>query len=63
MVLALSCTSKPANSTGLAFRALIPGGVERLELATEDLTSWEDLHRDYWVVDPNNRCIWEWGTL
>jgi hypothetical protein len=33
MLLALSCTSKPANSTGLAFRALISGGVERLELA------------------------------
>jgi hypothetical protein len=33
MLLALSCTSKPANSTGLAFRALISGVVERLELA------------------------------
>ena len=33
------------------------------QAATEDLTSWEDLHGDYWVVDPNNGCIWEWGTL
>ncbi len=31
--------------------------------ATEDLTSWEDPHGAYWVVDPNNGCIWEWGTL
>ncbi len=33
------------------------------QAATQDLTSWEDLHGDYWVVDPNNGCIWEWGTL
>jgi hypothetical protein len=33
------------------------------QAATEDLTSWEDLHGDYWVVDPNNGCIWEWGTI
>jgi hypothetical protein len=33
------------------------------QAATEDLTSWEDLNGDYWVVDPNNGCIWEWGTL
>ena len=33
------------------------------QAATEDLTSWEDLYGDYWVVDPNNGCIWEWGTL
>ncbi len=33
------------------------------QAATEDLTSWEDLHGDYWVVDPNNGCIWEWGTM
>jgi hypothetical protein len=32
MVIALSCTSKPANSTATAFRALI-SGVERLVLA------------------------------
>jgi hypothetical protein len=34
-----------------------------LQAATEDLNSWEDLHGDYWVVDPKNGCIWEWGTL
>jgi hypothetical protein len=33
------------------------------QAATEELTSWEDLHGDYWVVDPNNGCIWEWGTM
>jgi hypothetical protein len=33
------------------------------QAATEDLTSWEDLHGDYWVVDPKNGCIWEWGTM
>ena len=33
------------------------------QAATEDLTSWEDLHGDYWVVDPKNGCIWEWGTV
>ena len=31
--------------------------------AAEELTWWEDLHGDYWIVDPNNRCIWEWGTV
>jgi hypothetical protein len=30
------------------------------QAATENLTSWEDLHGDYWVVDTNNGCIWEW---
>jgi hypothetical protein len=33
------------------------------QAATEDLTCWEDLHGDYWVVDHNNGCIWEWGTI
>ena len=32
------------------------------QAATEDLTTWQDLHGDYWVVDPNNGYIWEWGT-
>ena len=31
------------------------------QAATEDLTTWQDLHGEYWVVDPNNGCIWEWG--
>ena len=32
--------------------------------ATEELTSWQDLHGDHWVVDPINGYIyvWEWGT-
>ena len=29
------------------------------QAATEELTSWQDLHGDYWVVDPGNGCIWE----
>ncbi len=33
------------------------------QASTEELTSWEDLHGNYWVVDPNNGCIWEWGTI
>jgi hypothetical protein len=33
------------------------------QAATGDLTSWKDVHGDYWVVDPNSRCIWEWGTI
>jgi hypothetical protein len=33
------------------------------QAATEVLTSWEDLHGNYWVVDPNNGYIWEWGTI
>ncbi|CAN5633515.1 MAG: hypothetical protein H0T55_05915 [Rubrobacteraceae bacterium] len=32
------------------------------QAATEEFTSWQDLHGDYWVVDPANGCIWEWGT-
>jgi len=32
------------------------------QAATEELTSWQDLHGYYWVVDPNNGYIWEWGT-
>jgi hypothetical protein len=32
------------------------------QAATEELTSWQDLHGDYLVVDPDNGCIWEWGT-
>jgi hypothetical protein len=33
------------------------------QAATEELTSWQDLHWNYWIVDPNNGCIWEWGTI
>ena len=33
------------------------------QAATEDLTSWQDLEWNYWIVDPNNGCIWEWGTV
>jgi len=33
------------------------------QAATEDLTSWQDLDWNYWIVDPNNGCIWEWGTV
>jgi hypothetical protein len=32
------------------------------QAATEDLTAWQDLHGDYWIVDPNNGSIWEWDT-
>ena len=32
------------------------------QAATEELTSWQDLHWNYWVVDPNNGCIWVWDT-
>ncbi len=32
------------------------------QAATEELTSWPDLHGDYWIVDPDNGRIWEWGT-
>jgi hypothetical protein len=32
------------------------------QAATEELTSWQDLHGDYWAVDPINGHIWEWGT-
>jgi hypothetical protein len=38
-------------------------GTWMFRAATEDLPSWEDLHGDYWVVDPSNGCIWEWGTM
>jgi hypothetical protein len=31
--------------------------------ATDELTSWQDLHWNYWVVDPNNGCIWDCDTL
>ena len=33
------------------------------QAATEELTSWQDLHWNYWVVDPHNGCIWEWGSV
>ena len=33
------------------------------QAASEDLTSWENLHGEYWVIDPNNGCIWERGTI
>jgi hypothetical protein len=33
------------------------------QAATEELTSWQDLHWNYWIVDPNNGCIWEWNTI
>jgi len=33
------------------------------QAATEELTTWQDLHWNYWIVDPNNGCIWEWGSL
>jgi hypothetical protein len=32
------------------------------QAATEELTSWQDLHGDYWVMDPINEYIWEWET-
>ncbi len=32
------------------------------QAATEELTSWQDPLGDYWVVDPINGYIWEWGT-
>ena len=32
------------------------------QAATEELTSWQDLHGNYWVMDPNNGYIREWGT-
>ena len=32
------------------------------QAATEDLTTWQDLHGGYWVVDPDKGYIWEWGT-
>jgi hypothetical protein len=28
------------------------------QAATEDLTSWQELDWNYWIVDPNNGCIW-----
>ena len=34
-----------------------------LQAATEDLTSWQDLHWNYWVVDPHNGYIWDWDEL
>ena len=34
-----------------------------LQAATEDLTSWQDLHWNYWVVDPDNGYIWDWDEL
>jgi len=33
------------------------------QAATEDLTSWQDPQEDYWIVDPKNGCIWEWGAI
>ena len=33
------------------------------QAATEDLTTWQDLHWNYWIVDPNNGYILEWGTM
>jgi hypothetical protein len=30
--------------------------------ATEEASSWRDLHGDYWVVDPERGDIREWGT-
>ena len=33
------------------------------QAATEDLTSWEDLHWNHWVVDPYNGYIWDWDEL
>jgi hypothetical protein len=33
------------------------------QAASEDLTFWENLHGEYWVIDPNNGCIWERGTI
>jgi len=33
------------------------------QAATEELTSWQDLDWNYWVVDPDNGCVWEWGTM
>ena len=33
------------------------------QAATEELTTWQDLHWNYWIVDPNNGCIWEWGSV
>jgi hypothetical protein len=33
------------------------------QAATEDLTSWRDLHWNYWVVDPNNGYVWDWDVL
>jgi hypothetical protein len=29
------------------------------QATTEDLTSWIDLHGDYWVVSLYNGCIWD----
>jgi hypothetical protein len=34
-----------------------------LQAATEDLTSWQDLHWNYWVVDPHSGYIWGWDEL
>jgi hypothetical protein len=31
--------------------------------ATEDLTTWQDLHGDYWMVDYKNGCMWKRGTI
>jgi len=33
------------------------------QAATEDLTSWQDLHWNFWVVDPHNGYIWDWDEL
>jgi hypothetical protein len=34
-----------------------------LHAATDELTSWQDLHWNYWVVDPKNGYIWDWDEL
>ena len=30
--------------------------------ASEDASSWKDLHGSFWVVDPDDGEIWEWGS-
>jgi hypothetical protein len=30
--------------------------------ATEEASLWQDLHGDYWIVDPEDGDIREWGT-
>lgn len=30
--------------------------------ATEEASLWQDLHGDYWIVDPEDGNIREWGT-
>ncbi len=33
------------------------------QAATEDLTSWQDLHWNHWEVDPYEGHIWDWDEL